>query len=157
MGRRLGHELGTALGVKLARPDSIVVCIVGDGAFHYNPVPAAFGFAQQHGLPILVVVCDNRGYVSQTWNVHKYFADGAAVRTGQFFGNVITPTPDYVKLVEAYGGAGERVGDVAQLGCCHRASDGYARRGTARVTRRRRAALIPVLTHGCSVRQVEAA
>jgi acetolactate synthase-1/2/3 large subunit len=111
----LGTGLGTALGVKLARPGDIVVCVIGDGALHYNPVPAALGFAQQHGAPILIVVCDNRGYTSQTWNVHKYFADGAALRSGQLFGNVITPTPDYVKLAEAYGGTGERVEKTAAL------------------------------------------
>jgi len=111
----LGTSLGTALGAKLGRPDHTVVCILGDGALHYNPVPAAFGFAQQHGVPILVVVCDNRGYVSQTWNVRKYFADGAAVRTGQFFGNVISPIPDYARLAQAYGGEGERVTEVAAL------------------------------------------
>jgi len=105
----LGTSLGTALGVKLARPDDTVVCVVGDGALHYNPVPAALGFAQEYGVPILLVVCDNRGYVSQTWNVHKYFGDGTAVRTGDFVGNVIKPTPDYAKLAEAYGGRGERV------------------------------------------------
>ena len=111
----LGTSLGTALGVKLARPDDTVVCVIGDGALHYNPVPAALGFAQQHRAPILIIICDNRGYTSQTWNVHKYFAAGAAVRSGQFFGNVITPTPDYVKLAEAYGGTGERVQNIAAI------------------------------------------
>jgi acetolactate synthase-1/2/3 large subunit len=111
----LGTGLGTALGVKLARPGDTVVCVIGDGALHYNPVPAALGFAQEHGAPILIVVCDNRGYTSQTWNVYKYFADGAAVRSGQFFGNVITPTPDYIKLAEAYGGTDERVEKTADL------------------------------------------
>jgi acetolactate synthase-1/2/3 large subunit len=111
----LGTGMGTALGVKLARPGDTVVCVIGDGALHYNPVPAALGFAQEHGAPLLIVVCDNRGYTSQTWNVSKYFADGAAVRSGQFFGNVITPTPDYVKLAEAYGGTGERVEKTADL------------------------------------------
>lgn len=67
------------------------------------------------GLPILIVVCDKRGYCSQTWNVQKYFPDGAAVRTGQYFGNVIAPTPDYAKLVEAYGGSGERVTEPGAL------------------------------------------
>jgi hypothetical protein len=111
----LGTGLGTALGVKLAQPGDTVVCVIGDGAFHYNPVPAALGFAQQYGVPILIVVCDNRGYTSQTWNVYKYFADGAAVRSGQFFGDVLTPTPDYVKLAEAYGGTGERVENATAL------------------------------------------
>jgi acetolactate synthase I/II/III large subunit len=111
----LGTSLGTALGVKLAGPGDTVVCVIGDGALHYNPVPAALGFAQQNALPILIVVCDNRGYFSQTWNVYKYFGQGAAVRSGQFTGNVITPTPDYAKLAEAYGGVGERVEKAADL------------------------------------------
>ena len=70
---------------------------------HYNPVPAALGFAQEYGVPILIVVCDNRSYASQAWNVHRYFGDGTAVRTGNFIGDVIAPTPDYAKLAEAYG------------------------------------------------------
>ena len=39
----------------------------------------------------------------------KYYPDGAAVREGNFVGNVIQPTPDYVKFAEAYGGSGQRV------------------------------------------------
>jgi acetolactate synthase-1/2/3 large subunit len=105
----LGTGLGTALGVKLARPQQLVVSILGDGAWHYNPVPAALGFAQEYGVPLLIVLCDNRGLESQTWNVLHYYPDGDAVREGNFVGNVIAPTPDYVKVAEAYGGAGERV------------------------------------------------
>jgi acetolactate synthase-1/2/3 large subunit len=105
----LGTGIGTALGVKLALPERVVACVVGDGAFHYTPIPAAFGLAQQYGIPILIVVCDNRGFESQTWNVRRYFPEGAAVRTGNWVGQPITPTPDYAKLAEAYGGYGERV------------------------------------------------
>jgi acetolactate synthase I/II/III large subunit len=105
----LGTGLGTALGVKLARPQQVVVCILGDGAWHYNPVSAALGFAQEYGVPLLIVLCNNRAYASQTWNVLKYYPDGAAVHEQNFVGNVIQPTPDYVKQAEAYGGTGERV------------------------------------------------
>src|SRR5262249_55018075 len=105
----LGTGLGTALGVKLAQPKHTVVCVIGDGALHYNPVPAALGFAQEYGVPILILLCALRRYLSQTWNVHKYFAGGSAVRRGDFVGDVIAPTPDYAKLAEAYGGSGERV------------------------------------------------
>lgn len=104
-----GTSLGTALGVELARPKQIVVSILGDGAWHYNPVPAALGFAQEYAVPLLIVLCNNRQYASQTWNVLEYYPDSAAVREGNFVGNVIQPTPDYVKVVEAYGGAGEHV------------------------------------------------
>jgi acetolactate synthase I/II/III large subunit len=105
----LGMSLGTALGVKLARPQQVIVSILGDGAWHYNPVPAALGFAQEYGAPLLIVLCDNQQYASQTWNVLKYYPDSVAARGGNFVGNVIQPTPDYVKVAEAYGGAGERV------------------------------------------------
>ncbi len=105
----LGTSLGTALGVKLARPQQLVVSIVGDGAWHYNPVPAALGFAQEYSVALLIVLCNNQQYASQTWNVLKYYPDSAAVREGNFVGNVIAPIPDYVKVAEAYGGAGERV------------------------------------------------
>ncbi len=105
----LGTSLGTALGVKLARPQQVVVSILGDGAWHYNPVPAALGFAQEYGIPLLIVLCDNQSYESQTWNVLRYYPDSDAVRDGNFVGNVIAPTPDYVKVAQAYGGEGERV------------------------------------------------
>lgn len=112
----LGTSLGTALGAKLARPEQTVVAIVGDGAWHYNPVPAALGFAQEYGLPLLIVLCDNEQYASQTWNVLRYYPDSDAVRDHNFVGDVIAPTPDYVKMVEAYGGTGERVSTPDALG-----------------------------------------
>jgi acetolactate synthase-1/2/3 large subunit len=111
----LGTGLPTALGVKLAEPDTLVACIIGDGAFNYNPVPASFGLAQQHGLPILVVICNNQGYVSQAWNTQKYFPQGSAVRTGNYYGSRIEPTPDYWQLAGAFGGHGERVSSPEAL------------------------------------------
>jgi acetolactate synthase-1/2/3 large subunit len=111
----LGTGLPTALGVRLAEPDNPVVCVIGDGAFSYNPVPASFGLAQQYKLPILIVLCNNQGYASQAWNVQKYFPEGAAVRTGNYYGRVIDPTPEYWKLAAAFGGYGERVSTPESL------------------------------------------
>jgi len=111
----LGTSLGTALGIKLARPQQVVVCIVGDEAWHYNPAPAALGFAQEYGVPLLIVLCNNGQYASQTRNLLRYYPDSAAVREQNFVGNVIQPTPDYVKQAEAYGGTGERVQKSGEL------------------------------------------
>jgi acetolactate synthase-1/2/3 large subunit len=105
----LGVGLGLALGIKHAQPDRTVVCTIGDGAFHYNPVVASFGAAQELGLPILVVLFDNAGYASQKRDVGVYYPDGDAVRSGRAAGTSITPRPDYVMLARAYGGTGERV------------------------------------------------
>ena len=112
----LGTGLSTALGVKLAKPDDVVACIIGDGAFSYNPVLACFGLSQQYHLPILIVVCNNQGYASQAWNTQKYFPQGAAVRTDNFYGKVIEPTPDYWQLARAFGGYGERITSAEALG-----------------------------------------
>ncbi|MCC6608081.1 MAG: thiamine pyrophosphate-binding protein [Burkholderiales bacterium] len=105
----LGVGLGTALGAKLARPERTVVTLIGDGAFHYNPVPAAFGACQEHRLPLLVVLFDNAGYLSQKTDVAKAFPGGWAVRSGKFAGTSILPRPDYAALARAYGGYGETV------------------------------------------------
>jgi acetolactate synthase-1/2/3 large subunit len=111
----LGVGLGLALGAKHAHPERSVVCTIGDGAFHYNPVVASFGAAQEHGLPLLVVLFNNAGYLSQKKDVATYYPEGEAVRAGKVIGTPIQPRPDYVKLAEAYGGWGEKVekpGDV---------------------------------------------
>jgi acetolactate synthase-1/2/3 large subunit len=111
----LGTGLGVALGVKLACPDSTVVCIIGDGAWHYNPVPAALGFAQEYATPLLIVVCNNGQYASQTANLEKFYPEGKAMQQRNCIGNVISPMPDYFKAADGYGGAGERVTHLSAL------------------------------------------
>ena len=111
----LGTGLPTALGVKLARPKDIVVCVIGDGAFNYNPVPACLGLAQQYNVPILVIICNNQGYVSQEWNLYKYFPSGYALRDNNPYGRVIEPTPDYAAMAPAFGAHGECVTEPTKL------------------------------------------
>jgi acetolactate synthase I/II/III large subunit len=105
----LGMGLSLALGVKHAEPRRPVIVTIGDGAFHYNPVPACFGASQELDLPIAVVLFDNAGYLSQKTDVLNYYPDGAAAQSGRFAGTAITPRPEYAKLAEAYGGYGEKV------------------------------------------------
>jgi acetolactate synthase-1/2/3 large subunit len=111
----LGVGLGTALGVKAAHPGRTVVALIGDGAFHYNPVPASFGVCQEHALPILVVVFDNAGYLSQKMDVANAYPEGWAVRSRRFVGTSIRPRPDYALLARAYGGHGETVVDPREV------------------------------------------
>jgi thiamine pyrophosphate-dependent acetolactate synthase large subunit-like protein len=105
----LGGGLGIALGVKHANPKRPVVITIGDGAFHYNPVVASFGAAQELGLPILVVLFNNAGYLSQKMDVSMYYPKGEAAKAGRVVGTKITPSPDYAALARAFGGTGERV------------------------------------------------
>jgi acetolactate synthase I/II/III large subunit len=105
----LGMGIGTGLGAKVARPDNTVVVTIGDGAFFYNPVIASFGAAQELKLPILVVLFNNGGYLSQKLDVAREYPEGWAVRTKQFAGLSIAPRPDYPALARAFGGHGETV------------------------------------------------
>lgn len=111
----LGMGIGMALGVKVARPDRTVINLIGDGAFHYNPVVGSFGAAQEHRLPILVVLFDNAGYRSQKGDVVNEFPGGWAVRANRFVGTSITPRPDYALLARAYGGYGETVASPGEV------------------------------------------
>ncbi|MGB0574937.1 MAG: thiamine pyrophosphate-dependent enzyme [Alphaproteobacteria bacterium] len=111
----LGTGLSTALGVKTANPGRPVVCLIGDGSFNYDPVPAVYGAAQEHDLPFLTILFNNHGYLSQKSAVPKYYPGGNAVETGNYSGLHIGPAPEYWKIIEAFGGYGERVdepGDV---------------------------------------------
>ena len=105
----LGTGIGVGLGAKVGNPDKVVVCIIGDGAFNYNPIPAAFGFAQQYNVPLLVCIMNNSGYISQTWNFYRYFPNGAALNSNNTLGNVISPTPKYSLLAPVWGGNGYEV------------------------------------------------
>jgi acetolactate synthase-1/2/3 large subunit len=105
----LGMGIATALGAKLAHPERIVTVTIGDGAFFYNPVVASFGAAQELELPLLVVLFNNAGYLSQKMDVVREYPEGWAVRTKRFAGLSIAPRPDYPALARAFGGYGESV------------------------------------------------
>jgi acetolactate synthase-1/2/3 large subunit len=105
----LGTGLGTALGVKAAHPEKTVICTIGDGTLNYNPVTAGLGCAQEHGLPIMIVVFNNRGYRSQQEGIPHYYPDGHAVKAGNYSGTSITPNPEYAALAPIFGGYGEKV------------------------------------------------
>ncbi len=104
----LGQGIGTALGVKLAAPERTVALLIGDGGFLYNPVIQALGASKQHGIPILIVVFNNKGYMAmQKGHVHHY-PDGAAVNAKMHLGSQLRG-PDYETLGSHFGLHGERV------------------------------------------------
>ena len=111
----LGTGLGTALGVKAAWPERPVVLLIGDGSFNYNPALAGLGFCQEHRMPILIVVFNNSGYLSQKSGIPAHYPDGFAVRSKTFVGTSIAPNPDYAALAGAFGGYGEKVTDPGQV------------------------------------------
>lgn len=110
----LGQGLGLSLGVKLAKPDRPVVTLIGDGGFLYNPVLQSFGASRDFNLPILVVIFNNKKYAAMQGMHKRMYPEGVAVETGNYLGTFING-PDYVKVIEAFGGYGEKVEDPAAL------------------------------------------
>src|SRR6516164_8221233 len=72
----LGTGLGTALGVKCVAAQKPVILLIGDGSFNYNPVLAGLGFCQEFRMPIMIVVLNNQGYLSQKLAIPLYYPEG---------------------------------------------------------------------------------
>ena len=56
----MGYEIAGAMGVKLARPEADVICMVGDGS--YMMANSELATAVMMGVPFTVVLTDNRGF-----------------------------------------------------------------------------------------------
>jgi acetolactate synthase-1/2/3 large subunit len=112
----LGWGVGAALGAKLAAPDKLVICGVGDGAYMFANPTACHWTAQAHKLPILTVINNNSVYNAVRRSTLAMYATGEAQAEND--GHTLAdlhPSPDFEKLVEASGGYGERVENPADL------------------------------------------
>jgi acetolactate synthase-1/2/3 large subunit len=96
-GGGLGTEVSLTLGTKLAAQGQLAVSALGDGAYSYNPVTASFGAAQEHDLPILVLLFNNGSYRSMRTNLEQSYPDGTAVTNQDYTDSEIAPTPAYAE------------------------------------------------------------
>lgn len=111
----LGWGLGAAIGVKLRRPDKLVVATLGDGAYVFDNPTACHWVAAVQNLPILVVVYNNQMYGAVRNSTAAMYRDGAAGRDGCMLLADLSPSPAFEQIVEANGGYGERVEDPREL------------------------------------------
>ena len=81
-GAHLGSGVGTAAGVKLARPNQQVICLVGDGSFIFGPT-ALWNMARLE-LPVITVVYNNHAYGGPHSRVIANVPGGRMMQTGQF-------------------------------------------------------------------------
>jgi acetolactate synthase-1/2/3 large subunit len=110
----LGQGIGTALGIKLAAKERPVALLVGDGSFLYNPVIQALGASKQHGLPIIIIVCNNKKYEAMRKGHVHHYPDGASATSNLHYGVTING-PDYDQLGSHFGFFGQRVEKPAEL------------------------------------------
>ena len=102
----MGFGLGAAIGAQVGNPDRRVIHVTGDGSFRMNCNELAC--EQHYGLPIITIIYDNAvlGMVHQ-WQTLIY--------GGRYSQTNLDRPPDWPKLAEAYGLAGERVSTAGEF------------------------------------------
>jgi acetolactate synthase-1/2/3 large subunit len=113
MSSGLGWCFGAALGVKLARPETVPIVCMGDGTYHFT-APTACHFVAQ-SLPVVAVVFNNQCWNAVKGSVQDLYPQGWAARKNHFVLCDLEPAPAYEKIVEAFGGYGERVEDPGEV------------------------------------------
>ena len=99
-GGGLGWGVPAALGVKLARPDVPVLCMVGDGSIMYSA--QALWTAAHENLPVVIAVVNNRQYAILKMNLLE--SGSTAAKAGKFVGmDLNSPPVDYVGLARSMG------------------------------------------------------
>ena len=93
----MGVGIPYAMGIKLARPDSEVYCITGEGSVQM--CIQELSTCLQYNTPIKIVSLNNRylGMVRQ-WQEVEY--------AGRYSSSYMDALPNFVKLAEAYGHVG---------------------------------------------------
>lgn len=102
----LGWGYATSLGAKVAKPDTPVVSISGDGGFMFTAMEMAT--AAQHGIGVVAVVFSDGAY----GNVRR-------IQQQSFNNRTIASdlrNPDFVKLGESFGIDAMRVNSPEELG-----------------------------------------
>jgi acetolactate synthase I/II/III large subunit len=105
----MGFAVPAALGAKVARPDVPVVAIDGDGCFQMTAQELATASIEKIPMTIAILNNEHLGMVKQ-WQTLFYDERYSEVHLPQM--------PDYVKLVEAYGGVGLRATSPDEVETC---------------------------------------
>ena len=106
----MGFGAPAALGAKLARPDRVVVALVGDGGFGQNPALLATAFEQE--IPVVWVIMNNFAFGT--------IAGLEKAHYGTTYGTVFEKdgkpySPDYAAIAKAYGVEGVKIGSAAEF------------------------------------------
>jgi acetolactate synthase I/II/III large subunit len=102
----MGFGLPAAMGVKMAHPESEVVCITGEGSIQM--CIQELSTCKQYDTPVKIISLNNRylGMVRQ-WQQIEY--------SKRYSHSYMDALPDFVKLAEAYGHVGIRVEKTADV------------------------------------------
>jgi len=107
----MGYEIAGGLGVKMADPARTVAVLVGDGSYLMMNSELATSVAA--GMPLLVVLCDNRGFGC----IHRLQrATAGETHNNLWKDSFAAEVPvDFVAHARSLGADAEHVADVAAL------------------------------------------
>ena len=134
----LGWGAGAALGAKLARPDTPVMAVLGDGAYMFSNPAAVHHASALHDLPVLFVVMNNSMWGAVERSTLAMYPGGLAAKSNDPSFVQLHKLPAFEKICEAAGGYGERVDDPAAL-------PGALERAMSLVKNEKRQALLNVI------------
>jgi acetolactate synthase-1/2/3 large subunit len=89
----MGFALPAAVGVQLAKPDTCVLCVSGDGGFQMNIQELAT--VRRLGLPVKMVIIDNK-YLGMVRQWQQLFYQRNYAETD------LSDNPDFVEIAKAY-------------------------------------------------------
>ena len=106
----MGFGAPAALGAKIARPDRVVVALIGDGGFGQNPALLATAF--ERDVAVVWVIMNNHAFGT--------IAGLEAAHYGTTFGTVFEKdgrswSPDFAAIARAYGIDGVKVASAAEF------------------------------------------
>jgi acetolactate synthase-1/2/3 large subunit len=102
----MGFALPAAVGVQLAKPETCVLCVSGDGGFQMNIQELAT--VHRLGLPIKMVIVDNK-YLGMVRQWQQLFYGRNYAETD------LSDNPDFVEIAKAYKIHGGRLNEAAMV------------------------------------------
>ena len=102
----MGFGLPAAMGVQLAHPDDLVMCVTGESSIQM--CIQELGTCTQYALPLKIINLNN-GYMGMVRQWQEFFYDK------RYSNSHMDVQPDFSKLAEAYGHVGIRVDKSADV------------------------------------------
>lgn len=100
----MGFGAPAALGAKIARPDKVVVSLVGDGGFGQNP--ALLATAAEENIPVVWIIMNNYAFGTIAGLQKAHYG----TTLGTLFERDGNPySPDYAAIAKAYGIEGIKI------------------------------------------------
>lgn len=97
----LGWCFPAALGMKLARPDRLVIATMGDGSYMFSNPVTCHQIAEAAEIPLLILVLNNSEWGAVRQSVLGVYPDGFAAKSNAMPLVSLSPSPDFTKVAAA--------------------------------------------------------